>query len=72
MTSDILDVLLEAASKGESYSPWEASEVVGKNVTTIYNWIRSGNLRAIKTGGRYNIPAEALVERVKAIRNDQS
>lgn len=49
------------------YTPKEAAEVCRVDRRTIYNWVRSGKLPAVKRGGVWNIPAIWLGGR---IRND--
>ena len=43
-----------------AYSVREASEVTSLGRTSIFNYIKSGRLKARRVGGRTLIPAESL------------
>jgi excisionase family DNA binding protein len=49
-----------------AYQIREASDAIGIGVTQIYNFINSGELQAIKIGGRTVILAEALTDFLKS------
>ncbi len=42
------------------YTSYEAAEVFGVTFRTVYNWVRSGKLQAVKIGRRWYIPKEAV------------
>ncbi len=44
----------------DHYTAYEAAEVFGVNIRTIYNWTRSGKLRAVKIGKRWYISKGAV------------
>lgn len=44
----------------EYMTPYEAAEIFGVTFRTIYNWVRSGKLRAVKIGKQWRIPKAAV------------
>ena len=47
----------------KAYSPKEVMELLGISQTTVYRWLESGELPAVKIGKKlWRIPAEALEE----------
>lgn len=44
------------------YTAYEAAEIFGVTFRTVYAWMRSGKLRAVKIGKRWYIPKEAVSE----------
>ncbi len=46
----------------EIYTPKEAGDFLKLNTETIYDYIKSGHIRASKIGNRYRITGEALEE----------
>ena len=42
------------------YTAYEAAELFGVTFRTVYNWTRSGKLRAVKIGKKWYIPKEAV------------
>ena len=46
----------------KAYSPKEVQEMLGVGQTTIYRWLESGRLPAVKIGKLWRIPADALEE----------
>ena len=47
-----------------AYPTGEAAEFLGIGYATLYRWIKSGKIRAIKLGGRTLIPASEI-DRIK-------
>jgi excisionase family DNA binding protein len=41
-------------------TPLEASEILGVDRRTIYNWVRGGKLKALKFGGTWRIPRSSV------------
>ena len=52
----------------EAYGPEEAAKLLGKGIATIWRWIRSGKMLAVRIGGRTLIP-EREVERLQKERD---
>jgi len=46
----------------KAYSPKEVQEMLGIAQTTVYRWLESGRLPAVKIGKLWRIPADALEE----------
>jgi len=46
----------------KAYSPKEVMELLGISQTTVYRWLESGELPAVKIGKLWRIPADALEE----------
>ncbi|MBM4467444.1 MAG: helix-turn-helix domain-containing protein [Chloroflexi bacterium] len=46
----------------KAYSPKEVQEMLGIAQTTVYRWLTSGRLPAVKIGRLWRIPADALEE----------
>jgi len=46
----------------KAYSPKEVMERLGISQTTIYRWLESGQLPAVKIGKLWRIPVDALEE----------
>lgn len=44
------------------YTCYEAVEIFGVSLRTVYNWIRKGTLRAVKIGKSWYIPKAAVSE----------
>jgi len=50
----------------KAYSPKEVQEMLGISQTTVYRWLESGRLPAVKIGKLWRIPADALEELLSA------
>lgn len=48
----------------DAYGPEETAKLLGKGVATIWRWIRSDKILAVRIGGRTLIP-EREIERLK-------
>lgn len=48
----------------KTYTMQEVADELGKTRQTIYRWIKSGKLKAIKIGGTWTVSAE-LLDRIK-------
>ena len=46
----------------EFYSCEEISERYGVKLTTVWKWIRTKRLRAVKIGKQYRIPIDSVAE----------
>jgi excisionase family DNA binding protein len=46
----------------ETYTPAEVAEIMRVSRQTVYNLLQGGELRAIKLGNQWRIPASALDE----------
>lgn len=44
----------------EHMTAYEAAEIFGVTFRTIYAWVRSGKLQAVKIGKRWYIPKAAI------------
>lgn len=44
------------------YTCYEVAELFGVTFRTVYAWVRSGKLRAVKIGKRWYIPKAAVGE----------
>ena len=49
----------------KAYSPKEVQEMLGISQTTVYRWLESGQLPAVKIGKLWRIPADALEEMLR-------
>ena len=49
-----------------AFSIGEVSEALGTSRTSVWRWVHSGELPAVKVGGRLLIPAQALRRRLEA------
>lgn len=44
------------------YDCKQVAEHYGVKITTVWDWIRAGKLKAVRVGKQYRIPKEALAE----------
>jgi len=57
-------VTIKVDAVADAYGPEEAAKLLGKGVATIWRWIRSDKILAVRIGGRTLIP-EKEIERLK-------
>lgn len=57
-------VTIKVDAAADAYGPEEAAALLGKGVATIWRWIRSGKILAVRIGGRTLIP-EGEIKRLK-------
>ena len=57
-------VSIKVDAVADAYGPEEAAKLLGKGVATIWRWIRSGKVLAVRIGGRTLIP-EQEIERLQ-------
>jgi len=57
-------VTIKVDAVADAYGPQEATRLLGKGEATIWRWIRSGKILAVRIGGRTLIP-EQEIERVQ-------
>jgi excisionase family DNA binding protein len=60
-----------AVDTGEVYDAHEAAKLIGIGYATVYRWLKSGKLIAIKLAGRTLIP-KSEVDRLTNNANDKS
>ena len=56
----------------KAYSPREVQEMLGIGKATIYRWLYSGKIKAVKIGKMWRIPAEAVEELLNTSGGGQS
>ncbi len=56
----------------KAYSPKEVQEMLGISQTTVYRWLETGKLPAVKIGKLWRIPADALEELLNTAEGGQS
>ncbi len=49
-------VTIKVDAVADAYGPEEAANLLGKGVATIWRWIRSGRILAVRIGGRTLVP----------------
>ena len=57
-------VTIKVDAVADAYGPEETAKLLGKGVATIWRWIRSDKILAVRIGGRTLIP-EREIERLK-------
>ena len=57
-------VTIKVDAVADAYGPEEAAKLLGKGEATIWRWIRSEKILAVRIGGRTLIP-EKEVERLR-------
>jgi len=57
-------VTIKVDAVADAYGPEEAADLLGKGVATIWRWIRSNKILAVRIGGRTLIP-EREIERLQ-------
>lgn len=58
-------VTIKVDAIADAYGPEEAARLLGKGVATIWRWIRSEKILAVRIGGRTLIP-EREIERLQS------
>jgi len=53
-------VTIRADAVADAYGPEEAAKLLGKGVATIWRWIRSEKILAVRIGGRTLIPKKEI------------
>ena len=53
-------VSIKVDAIADAYGPEEAAQLLGKGVATIWRWIRSGKILAVRIGGRTLIPEQEI------------
>lgn len=48
----------------EYYSTTEAANIFGVSRITVFNWIKSGKIKAEKVGRNFVIPHESIIEKL--------
>jgi excisionase family DNA binding protein len=61
-------VTIKVDAVADAYGPVEAARLLGKGEATVWRWIRSGKILAVRIGGRTLIP-EKEIERLKTAMN---
>ena len=57
-------ITLKVDAAADAYGPVEAAKLLGKGEATIWRWIRSEKILAVRIGGRTLIP-EKEIERLR-------
>jgi excisionase family DNA binding protein len=57
-------ITLKVDAAADAYGPVEAAKLLGKGEATIWRWVRSGKILAVRIGGRTLIP-EKEIERLQ-------
>ena len=53
-------VTIKVDAVADAYGPEEAAKLLGKGVATIWRWIRSEKILAVRIGGRTLIPKREI------------
>jgi len=53
-------VTIKVDAVADAYGPEEAAKLLGKGVATIWRWIRSDKILAVRIGGRTLVPKKEI------------
>jgi excisionase family DNA binding protein len=53
-------VTIKVDAAADAYAPEEAAKLLGKGIATIWRWIRSDKILAVRIGGRTLIPKREI------------
>ena len=53
-------VTIKVDAVADAYGPEEAAKILGKGVATIWRWIRSDKILAVRIGGRTLVPKKEI------------
>lgn len=53
-------VTIKVDAIADAYGPEEAAKLLGKGVATIWRWIRSDKILAVRIGGRTLVPKKEI------------
>lgn len=53
-------VTIKVDTVADAYGPEEAAKLLGKGVATIWRWIRSEKILAVRIGGRTLVPKKEI------------
>lgn len=59
-------------SNGKLYTPKEVAEILRMNLLTVYDYIRTGELKAVNFGRNYRIDEQDLINFINSHRVQQS